>query len=87
MVRSTPSIASEHEHMLEEAPREQCEESEAWLRELRLSLAATDAVDEVETLSDDWSGVGMGPVLLDTTDSTEPIVLTICGRDRRLHIR
>ena len=89
MVRNTLSAASEHDEMLEELPREQPEELEAWLRELRLSSTATGAVDvdEVETLSDDWSGAGIGPALLDITDSTEPIVLTICGRDRRLQIR
>jgi hypothetical protein len=51
MVRNTPSTASEHDEMLEELPREQPEELEAWLRELRLSSIATGAVDvdEVET--------------------------------------
>jgi hypothetical protein len=89
MVRNMPSMASEHDEMLEELPRERPAEFQAWLRELRLSSTATGTmdVDEVETLSDDCSGAGIGPALLDITDDTEPIVLTICGRDRRLQIR
>jgi hypothetical protein len=41
----------------------------------------------IESLSDDCSGAGIGAAILEITDSTEPIVHSICGRDRRLRIR
>jgi len=65
------SNVSRHDEMLEEPRREHDEEVEAWVRGL---------------LSDDCSGGGIGEEMLEITDSTEAIVLSICGRDRRLHI-
>ena len=41
----------------------------------------------IESLYDDCSGAGIGEAILELTDSTEPIVHSICGRDRRLRIR
>ena len=46
-----------------------------------------DELLAIESLSDDCSGAGIGAAILEITDSTEPIVHSICGRDRRLRIR
>jgi hypothetical protein len=81
------SAVSRHDEMLEEPRREHHEELEAWVRELCALLTPNDAVNEIESLSDDRSGGGIGEALLEITDSTEPIVLSIGGRDRRLHVR
>jgi hypothetical protein len=88
-VQRIPSALYRHDEMLEELRREQREEFEARPRELCVSLTPTDAVDanEIEALSDSCWGGGIGTAMLDITDSTEPIVLSICGRDRRLRIR
>ena len=89
-VRRMSSNVSSHDEMLEEPRREHHEGLEAWVRALRVSLTPTAAfnvnVNEIESLSDSCSGGGIGEALLEITDSTEPIVLSICGRDRRLHI-
>jgi len=69
---------SSHDEMLEEPRREHHEELEAWVRGLCVSLTPA--------ASDNCSGGGIGEALLEITDSTEPIVLSICGRDRRLHV-
>jgi hypothetical protein len=84
-----PSALHQHDEMLEELRREQREEFEARPRELCVSLTPTDAVDvnEIEALSDSSWGAGIGTAMLDMIDSTEPIVLPICGRDRRLRVR
>jgi hypothetical protein len=65
------------------------EEFEAWVRGLCVSPTPTDAVNvsEIEWLSDDCPGSGIGAEILEITESTEGIVVSICGRDRRLHIR
>jgi len=86
------SAASRHSEVLEEleeSRREHHEKLEAWVRGLCVSLNPTDAVgvNEIESLSDDCSGAGIGAAILEITDSTEPIVHSICGRDRRLRIR
>ncbi len=88
-VQRIPSALYEHDDMLEELRREQREEFEARPRELCVSLTPTDAVDvnETEALSDSCWGGGIGTAMLGITDGTEPIVLSICGRDRRLRIR
>ena len=87
-VRRMSSTVSRHDERLEE-PREHQEELEAWVRGLCASLDPNDAVSmsEIESLSDNCSGGGIGEALLEITDSTEPIVLSIGGRDRRLHVR
>jgi hypothetical protein len=84
-----PSALYEHDEMLEELRREQREEFEARARELCVSLTPTDAVDvnEMEALSDSSWGGGIGTAMLDIIDNTEPIVLSICGRDRRFRVR
>jgi hypothetical protein len=83
------SAASRQNQVLEELRREHHEKLEAWVRGLCVSLNPTDAVgvNEIESLSDDCSGAGIGAAILEITDSTEPIVHSICGRDRRLRIR
>jgi hypothetical protein len=76
------SPASRQNEVLEAPRREHHEELEAWVRGL------TDGVNEIASLSDDSSsGAGIGAAILEITDNTEPIVHSICGRDRRLHIR
>jgi hypothetical protein len=87
-VQRVPRALYAHDEMIEELRRDQREEFEARLRELCVSMT-TDAadVDEIEALSDSCWGAGIGTPLLDIADSTEPIVLSICGRDRRLRIR
>jgi len=87
-IQRIPSALYEHDEMLEELRREQREEFEARPRELCVSLTPTEGVDvnEIEALSDSCWGA-IGTALLDIADSTDPIVLSICGRDRRLRIR
>ena len=88
-VRRMSSNVSGHDEMLEEPRREHHEELEAWFRGLCVSLTPTAAVhvNEIESLSDTCSGGGIGEAILEITDSTEAIVLPICGRDRRLRIQ
>lgn len=84
-----PSALYDYDEMLEELRREQREELEARPRELCVSLTPTGAADvnEIEALSDGGWGAGTGTAMLDITDCTDPIVVSICGRDRRLRIR
>ena len=79
------STVSRYDEMLEEPRREPREGLEAWVRGMYAFLTPNDAVSE--SLSDNCSGGGIGEPILEITDSTEPIVLSICGRDRRLHVR
>jgi hypothetical protein len=88
-VQRIPNALYQQDEMLEDLRREQREEFEARPRELCVSLTPTDAgdVNEIEALSDSGWGAGIGAAMLDITHGTEPIVLSICGRDRRLRIR
>jgi hypothetical protein len=43
--------------------------------------------EELEALSDSYWEAGIGNAILELADSTGTIVLSICGRDRRLRIR
>ena len=53
----------------------------------RMGSAPWEQGEMLEALSDsDW-GEGIGTAIPDLTDSTETVVLSICGRDRRLRIR
>ena len=87
-VRRMPSTASDHDERLTELRGEQREEFESRLRQLCVALTPADTVDvnETEVLSDDHLGAGIGAGLLATAD-TDHVVLSICGRDRRLRIR
>jgi hypothetical protein len=80
------SAVSGHDERLDEPGREYHEELEAWVREQWAFLTPNDAMDvsEIEPLGDDcW----IGEPIFEIADGTEPIVLSICGRDRRLHVR
>ena len=85
--RRMPSTASDHDERLTELRGEQLEEFESRLRQLCVALAPADTVDvnEIEALSDDCLGAGIGAGLLETAD-TDHVVLSIGGRDRRLRI-
>lgn len=87
-VQRIPSALYEHDDVLEELLRERREELEPRPRELCVSLTSSDALDvnEVDAISDGWEA-GIGTAMLDIADATEPIVLSICGRDRRLRVR
>ena len=84
-----PSALYEHDEMLEELRREQRDEFEARLRGLCVSSTPTDSVDvnEIEALSESSFGAGIDTAMLDIVDNTEPIVVSICGRDRRFRVR
>jgi hypothetical protein len=70
------------------APFEPDEMLEALSRDRREELDARGGdANEIDALSDSCWGAGIGIDILDITDSTEPIVLSICGRDRRLRTR
>lgn len=91
-VRPVPRMSStvpRHDQIPEDSRREHDEQFEAWVRRLCASLTPNDAVNAngIESLSDNCWGGGIGEAILEITDSTEPIVLSICGRDRRLHVR
>ncbi len=64
--------ASEHYRRLEELRRQQHEELEARLRELRESSTPTDTVDvnDVEALSDNASSAGVGAAVVEITSRT-----------------
>lgn len=76
-----------HDEMLEAPLCEHHEDLDAWVRGLCAFLPPNDPANEIEYLSDNCSGGGIGEALLEITDATEPIVLSIGGRDRRLHVR
>jgi len=85
-VRSMPSAASEHGEILSGLRRDQREEFESRLRQLSVALTPTDVdVNEIEALSDDCSGAGIGAALPEIAD-TDHVVLSICGRARRLRV-
>ena len=86
-VGETPGTASEHNQILRALRREQSEVFEPRLRQLSVPWTPMDAVDvnEIEALSDDCSGAGIGAGLLEIAD-TDHVVVSICGRDRRLRI-
>lgn len=88
-VRRMSSTVSRHDEILEDPRRENPEELEAWFRRLCASLTPSDVVnaDEIESLADCRSGGGIGEAILEIMDDTEPIVLSIGGRERRLHVR
>jgi DnaK suppressor protein len=67
-----PGTASEHYERLEELRREQREDFEARLRELRVSLNPIDAVDvsDIEALSDNCASAGIGAAIVEITSRT-----------------
>jgi hypothetical protein len=75
--KTTWSAPLELDEMLEVLSRDRHDELEA---------RSGDA-NEIDALSDSCWGAGIGIDMLDITDSTESIVLSISGRDRRLRIR
>jgi hypothetical protein len=91
MLERLPGALYEHDEVLEEFLREQREELEPRPRELCVSLTSTGAVEvdlnEIDAISDSGWGGGTGTAMLDIADATEPIVLSICGRERRLRVR
>ena len=64
----TPGKASHYER-LEELRREQLQELEGRLRDLRVSLTPTEAVEvtDIEALSDNCSSAGIGAAIIEIT--------------------
>jgi len=67
-----PGTAFEHYERLQALRRERREELEARLRELRVSLNPTDAVDvsDIEALSDNCASAGIGAAIVEITSRT-----------------
>jgi DnaK suppressor protein len=67
-----PATAFEHYERLQALRREQREELEARLRELRVSSNPTDAVDvsDIEALSDNCASAGIGAAIVEITSRT-----------------